>query len=552
MPELALSTQSPSAVTDTLAVFLARGDDGPQLLDDGRLPAQAREHLVAAMDVLRVTGKADEVARFTGVPGLAAALVLTTGVGAPPPAPAAPDAPETGDPQAAAPIDDPSVKGVPGAATDAPGAGAGTATAESLRRAAGAAARAAAGRAGLALLAPDGRPSTAPAIGQGAALGAYRFTDHRSTKAAERLAKDAPVGAVEVLVAAPDASASPSPDGVASGDDALARAGVVATWQRWARDLVNTAPNVLYPQSFAERVIARAPAGVTVEVLDEQALADGGFGGIVGVGQGSARPPRLVALTYEPDDCRGHLAYVGKGITFDSGGLCLKPPKSMITMKCDMGGAAAVAAAVCAIAELGLPIAVTGYLCLAENMPGSDAQRPSDVVTIRDGQTVEVINTDAEGRMVLVDGISLAAEQDPDAIIDVATLTGAAMVALGSRTAAVFANDDALQGELTSAATSVGENVWPMPITEEIRPAMDSLVADIAHTGADYGGAMTAAAFLRAFAGTDDQGAPIPWGHLDIAGPAYNESSPHGYTLKGGTGFATRTLVEFARARSEQ
>lgn len=223
----------------------------------------------------------------------------------------------------------------------------------------------------------------------------------------------------------------------------------------------------------------------------------------------------------------------------------------MITMKCDMGGAAAVAAGVYAIADLELPIAVTGYLCLAENMPGDNAQRPGDVVTMRDGQTVEIINTDAEGRMVLADGIALAAESNPDAIIDVATLTGACMVALGNRTAGVFANDDELQGELTSAATGVGEAVWPMPITAEIRPAMDSIVADISHMGADMGGAMTAAAFLRAFAGTDDEGRHIPWGHIDIAGPAYNSSAAHGYTGKGGTGFATRTLVEFARARCE-
>ncbi len=507
MPDLALSTQPVTKAPDALAVFVARRGEEPVILDGGALPAQARAHLQDAMSQLRVSGKADEVARVAGVPELAAGLVVTTGVGA---APAADD--EGTQP------------GVP---------------LEALRRAAGSAARACSGRDQLTVLAPDDRPQALAAIAQGAALGAYKFTAHRGEKAAERLAKEAPVASVVVL----------APSDAARDDVAVA--GIVARWQAWARDLVNTAPNTLYPQSFADAVAAAAPKAVDVDVLDERALVKGGFGGIVGVGQGSARPPRLVTLSYEPKRAQGHLAYVGKGITFDSGGLCIKPPKSMITMKCDMGGAAAVAAAVCAIAELELPIAVTGYLCLAENMPGSDAQRPSDVVTIRDGQTVEIINTDAEGRMVLADGIALAAEQDPDAIVDVATLTGAAMVALGTRTAAVFANDDELQGELTSAATAVGENVWPMPIAEEIRPAMDSLVADLSHTGADMGGAMTAAAFLRNFAGTDDQDRPIPWGHLDIAGPAYNESAPHGYTGKGGTGFATRTLVEFARARCE-
>ncbi len=527
MPELALSTMAPRDVeADSLAVFVARGDGsgpGPRILDAGRLTDDAKAHLDAAMAALRVNGKADEITRVTGTPGVGAALVVLAGVGAP-----------------ARPRADTDAGTDTGVETDAVGSG-GIST-ETLRRAAGAAARACSGRSRLAFVVPDERPEALSAIAEGAVLGGYRFVEHRGVKAAEALAKDAPVATFDLLVDARGAQ----------GDDAVRAARIVAGEQAWARDLVNMAPNVLYPQSFADTVRQHAPRGVKVAVLDEAALAEGGFGGIVGVGQGSAHPPRIVTLRYAPKGATGHLAYVGKGITFDSGGLCIKPAKSMITMKCDMGGAAAVAAAVCAIAQLKLPVAVTGYLCLAENMPGSNAQRPGDVVTIRDGQTVEIINTDAEGRLVLADGIALAAEQHPDAIIDVATLTGAAMVALGYRTAAVMANDDALQGELTAAATSVGESVWPMPIAEEIRAGMDSLVADISHMGGDMGGAMTAAAFLRNFAGTGDDGEPTPWGHLDIAGPAYNERGVHGYTPKGGTGFATRTLVAFAKARAAQ
>lgn len=559
MPEIALSTRPADQETDALALFVAAGDDGPVLLDGGGLPEAARTHLLDAMRQLRAKGKADEVARFAAVPGLAAAVVITTGVGS---LPSGGDGPDEVDDR---PADDAGLDGGAGLDEDAgldEGAGQSNSPenalvpTEALRRAAGCAARACSGRERLGLLAPDRRPEALAAIAQGAALGAYRFVAHRGEKSAASLAKEGPVPAIDVLTGS--ATGSDTGDNGNNGNDntdaaeEVAAAVTVGRWQAWARDLVNTAPNVLYPESFAERATHDAPRGVTIDVLDEDALAEDGFGGIVGVGQGSARPPRLVTMSYEPDGAQGRLAFVGKGITFDSGGLCIKPPKSMITMKCDMGGAAAVAAAVCAVAELGLPIAVTGYLCLAENMPGSNAQRPGDVVTIRDGQTVEIINTDAEGRMVLVDGIALASESGPDAIVDVATLTGAAMVALGNRTAAVFANDDELLGELTSAATTVGETVWPMPIAEEIRSAMDSQVADIAHTGAAMGGAMTAAAFLRAFVGPQAQGGrPIPWGHLDIAGPAFNESAPHGYTGKGGTGFAVRTLVQFARERSE-
>jgi len=236
---------------------------------------------------------------------------------------------------------------------------------------------------------------------------------------------------------------------------------------------------------------------------------------------------------------------VGKGITFDSGGLCLKPPASMLTMKSDMAGAAAVAATVLAVAELRLPVAVTGYLALAENMPGSNAQRPGDVVTMRGGRTVEIIDTDAEGRMVLGDALALASEKYPDAIVDIATLTGAQVLSLGHRIAAVMANDEDLRGALQTAADSAGEQLWPMPLPEEMRPSLDSQVADLSHKGDRMGGMLTAGLFLREFVGSrrGDAGAPIPWAHLDIAGPSFNDSGAYGYTPKGGTGYGVRTML---------
>jgi leucyl aminopeptidase len=232
------------------------------------------------------------------------------------------------------------------------------------------------------------------------------------------------------------------------------------------------------------------------------------------------------------------VALVGKGITFDSGGLNLKPSTGMVTMKCDMAGAAAVAATVFAAAELGVPVQVTGYLCLAENMPGGGAQRPSDVVTMRNGTTVEILDTDAEGRMVLGDGICLAGEGGPDAIVDIATLTGAQAVALGNRVAGVMANDDAFRARVCAAADAAGEAAWPMPLPKDLRAQLDSSVADIAHKGERWGGMLTAALFLQEFVpeGT-------AWAHLDIAGPAFNEGSPWGYTPKGATGYGVATLL---------
>lgn len=277
-------------------------------------------------------------------------------------------------------------------------------------------------------------------------------------------------------------------------------------------------------------------------MLDEKALSRGGYGGILAVGGGSERPPRLVRLSYAPRGATFHLGLVGKGITFDSGGLDIKPAAGMYTMKCDMSGAGAVFAAVKAIADLGLKIKVTGYGSLAENMPSGSAYRPSDVITMYGGTTVENVNTDAEGRLVMADALArVSAEDEPDLIIDVATLTGACVTALGDRTAGLLSNDDEAAADVLAAAADAGERVWQLPIVEESRGFLDSEVADLRSGRTGPGGTMTAAAFLREFVGDR------PWVHLDIAGPSFNTGSPYGYIPAGGTGVGVRTLIEVAR-----
>jgi leucyl aminopeptidase len=284
-------------------------------------------------------------------------------------------------------------------------------------------------------------------------------------------------------------------------------------------------------------------------VLDEKALSAGGYGGILGVGQGSATPPRLVTLSYQPRGAKAHLALVGKGITFDSGGLSIKPTSGMTTMKCDMSGAAAVVSATLAVAELGLPVRVTAYASLAENMPSGSATRPGDVLKMYGGKTVEVLNTDAEGRLVLADAITMASEQKPDLIVDVATLTGACMIALGSRTSGIMANREELLETIRQQAALAGEQMWPLPIPEEMAEKVrGSKVADLAqHNAERWGGALFAAAFLREFVGDG-----IDWAHLDIAGTAFNDGAPYGYTAHGGTGAAVRTLVQLASSLTER
>jgi leucyl aminopeptidase len=329
-----------------------------------------------------------------------------------------------------------------------------------------------------------------------------------------------------------------------------ARVSAEAVWR--VRDLVSLPPNVLHPQSFVERVSAMAASlEVSLEVLDEKALRDQGYGGLTAVGQGSTNPPRMMVLRWSPPGAKKHIALVGKGITFDSGGLSLKPANSMVGMKYDMTGAAVVSAVVLASASRATPTAVTAWVCLAENMPSGSAARPNDVITIKNGTTVEILNTDAEGRLVLADGLSAASTENPDLIIDVATLTGAARVALGERYAGLMGSDDAVS-QVREAAERVGELVWPMPLPEELRSLLKTDVADIANAkpGNTLGGMLLAGLFLREFIGKDAKGNRLPWAHLDIAGPAENSSGAWGYTPKGPTGALTRTLLEIVGAKA--
>lgn len=382
------------------------------------------------------------------------------------------------------------------------------------------------------------------AIAEGVHLGSYAFTAFKSKSAgtSDKKSQDKMVEISTVTILSAFARQT-----VASA--AADQAQTVSTAVNMARDWVNTPPGDLRPGAFADAITAFAGTDVKVQVWDEKRLEKERCGGIVGVGRGSDSPPRLVRLTYTPADVPTskklpHLALVGKGITFDSGGLSIKPGASMQTMKLDMAGAAAVVAATVAIARLGLPIQITAFACLAENMPSGDATRPGDVLTMRSGSTVEVHNTDAEGRLVLADGLTLATEAKPDHIIDVATLTGACIVALGNNTTGVLANDDELSDAVIDAAHATGESMWPLPITEEMQDLVrSSSIADLRqHNPKPAGGTLFAAAFLREFVND------VSWAHLDIAGPSFNEGSAHGHTSAGGTGVGVRTLVQVASA----
>ena len=431
-----------------------------------------------------------------------------------------------------------------------------------LRRAAGRATRALAGTDSAVLALPALCEEQLAAVVHGAALGAYSWsaTKNEDRPGQEKISKwTSPLKSIFIV--------SPLAD-TPEGQEAMAGALALAQATALTRDLVNEPPNRLTPQVFAERARAAGQAaGIRVEIWDAPALVEQGFGGILGVAQGSVHPARLVRLEWSPvhaaeaaggrassqaegDGAAGrpkHVALIGKGITFDSGGLSLKPASSMPEMKSDMAGAATVLGAIITAARLALPIRVTAWLALAENMPGADAQRPSDVITMFDGTTVEVTNTDAEGRLVMADALARAVTEEPDAVLDVATLTGAQIVALGDHVAAVMGTPD-LREEVVAAAQRAGESFWPMPLPAHLRATLDSPFADLRNTkvGSRAGGMLSAGLFLREFVGRR------PWAHLDIAGPAYNDSSPWGLTPTGGTGMGVSTLVELLRSLSAE
>jgi leucyl aminopeptidase len=407
---------------------------------------------------------------------------------------------------------------------------------ETLRRAAGSAVRALAGT-GKVVLAlpvaeePDGETAVLRAVAEGALLGGYRFAGYKSTPVP---ARRAPVTAVSIHV--PDAADKPSRAEVK-------RALTVSRAVAQTRDWVNTAPNDLRPPTFASAVEQAArKAGLAVEVLDEKALKKAGYGGIIAVGQGSEAPPRLVRIAYTPSrGSRRTVALVGKGITFDTGGVSIKPAQGMWEMKSDMAGAAAVAATLLAVAELKPRVTVIGYLPIAENMVSGSAYRPGDVVSMYNGKKVEVLNTDAEGRMVLGDAIARACEDKPDYLLETSTLTGGQVVALGKRVAGIMGTAS-LCARVQEAGDVVGEPGWPMPLPDDVRKGMDSDVADISqiNNAMDRAGHMLqGGVFLSEFVSEG-----VDWAHIDIAGPSYNSAEPAGYLPKGGTGVPVRTLLE--------
>jgi leucyl aminopeptidase len=509
--DVTLSSKNPTAVkAEALVVATAQTSDGVAVVSD-QLPTDLLTQLETLAPQLGVTGARDEVRKIPAGDKLAADVLVLTGLGE-----------RTED---------------------------GTFTAETLRRAAGAATRELAGLASAAIALPASDDAEITAVTEGALLGAYAFNRYRTAgKAAKDGAKDAkdakngarngkdPVAAIEIL--------TPLHKN-AKAKLAAERAEILAAAVHATRDLVNTAPNELYPATFADaaKAAAKDVKHLKVTVLDDKQLAAGGYGGLTAVGQGSSRGPRLVKVAYTPAKPTAKVALVGKGITFDSGGISIKPAAGMEAMKSDMAGAAAVLSTVVAAAKLNLPVAVTGYLCLAENMPGGNAQRPADVITIYGGKTVEVLNTDAEGRIVMADGLVSAVEDGHDVVLDIATLTGAQMVALGNRTSAVMGTD-AVRDEVKAAADASGELFWPMPLPEELKANIKSKVADVANSGPRWGGMLNAGLFLQTFVGDH------PWAHLDIAGPAFNEGGAHGYTSGGGTGVGVRTLLSFVEGRA--
>ncbi len=483
-----------SAAADALIIGVIEGQDGP-------IPAHGSEDtdtalggtLAATLTALGATGKQDELTKIASSGAVAAPLIVAVGLG---------QADQGGE----------------------------RGRLESLRRAAGAAVRALAGPGrpnaptSIALSLPARDEAETEAVALGALLGRYSFTRYRNGGTASH----------------PDA---PDLTVLSSVGAAAGRAQELADAMILVRDLVNTSPADLFPETFAaEAQRVAVSAGLEIEVLDHVALAGGGYGGLTAVGQGSVHPPRLVRLAYRHPDATKTVVFAGKGITFDSGGLSLKPPKAMEAMKSDMSGAAAVLGALQAIAALRPAVNVVGYLAMAENMPGGGAQRPSDVITIFGGKTVEVLNTDAEGRLVLADALARSAEDTPDLLIDVATLTGAQLVALGPRIAGVMGSDDEVAAAIAETARVAGEQAWPMPLPPELRKGLDSSVADLANVaGERFGGMLVAGLFLKEFVPDG-----VRWAHVDIAGPAFHEGEPYGYTPKGGTGAAVRMLVQVA------
>ncbi|MGL4305400.1 MAG: leucyl aminopeptidase [Mycobacteriaceae bacterium] len=485
-PELTLASTLPArkpAGTSALIVAMAPGTHGPVLIGaQDHLEPETVTEIEASLKTVGASGESGEITRVVAPSAVRIGSVLAIGCGQEP-------------------------------------------TAESIRCATGSAARA--------LIGVDTAFTTLSTLhlesaAEGFYLGAYTFTGFRSSKSAP---KKSPLKRVVLLT-----------DNSRSKENKLAleRAITISEAVVTARNFVNTPPSHLFPAEFADQAKKLGTAaGLKVQILDEKALEKSGYGGIIGVGKGSARPPRLVRLSHLGGTKRNSptVALVGKGITFDTGGISIKPAAGMENMTSDMGGAAAVIATVILAAKLNLPINVIATVPMAENMPSATAQRPGDVLTQYGGVTVEVINTDAEGRLILADAIVRACEDNPDYLIDTATLTGAQMVALGTRTPGIMGTNT-FRDRVAAISQQVGENGWAMPLPDELRADLNSRVADLANvTPHRWGGMLAAGLYLKEFV-TEN----VQWAHIDIAGPAFNTAGAFGYTSKGGTGVPVRTM----------
>jgi leucyl aminopeptidase len=392
--------------------------------------------------------------------------------------------------------------------------------------------RAASSKSSLALVAPSLDEDVLRCVGEGLVGGTYRYTRYFT-------GDRKPKRELKKLLVLASGKVSPG------ARTALAHGQAVGESINLARDWVNCPPNDLTATHLADAAAAEAKTlGIACKVFDKKGIEKLGMPLLLAVNRGSKEEPRFIHMTYAPKvKAKKKIVFVGKGLTFDSGGLCLKPADGMLTMKMDMGGAATTIATVLAAARLELPIEVHGIVASTDNMAGGDAYKPGDVYASRDGKTVEIINTDAEGRLVLADALAYARDLNGDFLIDHATLTGACMVALGSFTGGLFANDDELREAYKRASERSGESLWSMPLDESLRDQLKSQIADLKHTGSRYGGAITAALFLREFVGKSR------WAHLDIAGPAWLDKD-HGLHPQGGTGFGVSTAIELLRALS--
>ena len=500
MTSYSLRSSSPAKTrADAVVVGVVATSNGPRLCDAADDVTQAYgRRLRAFLSTMGVTGKAGESVKAPTRDEVNAPLLVFVGLGD-----------DAADPVA-------------------------------VRRAAGVAARSVPNAASVALALPADTPELVAAVVEGHRLGGYTFTAYKSAKA--ETTEPADVVVLTAIARRAEAVA------------ALEKAEILADAVALTRDWVNTPPMDCTPPLLADLVTSahkavtkgRGAPKVKLEAFDHEQLEEMGCGGILSVGNSSASPSRLVKLTWAPKDAVAHLALVGKGVTFDSGGLTIKPSSSMVNMKGDMAGAASVVAATLAIARLGLPVKVTTFAPMAENMVSATSTRPGDVITMHNGSTVEIANTDAEGRMLLGDALSLAVLEEPDVVIDIATLTGHMQLALGDKVGAVMGTDDQVPAVL-AAGESAGEQHWPMPIPEEMKERItSSKVADLLqHDWVRWGGGLYASAFLREFTGG------LPWAHLDIAGKEMNLGGPYGHVPSGATGFGVTTLVELARSLSE-